>query len=83
MNPLKSLFKGFRKGQKLFGDTMLALPISIVLTFVYIVGVGLTSIIAKMFGKHFLDTKLDSRRRTYWEDLDLTTKKKEAYYRQF
>lgn len=82
MNHLKSLFKGFRKGQKLFGDTMLALPISIVLTFVYFVGVGLTSIIAKIFNKHFLDTKLDDRRRTYWEDLDLTTKKKEAYYRQ-
>jgi hypothetical protein len=44
--------------------------------------VGLTSIFAKIFKKHFLETKLP-KDATYWSDLNLKNKPIEKYYRQF
>jgi len=55
---------------------------SILLTIVYLIGVGITSIIAKLFRKQFLDVKL-SKKDTYWCDLNLKSKPIEEYYRQF
>ncbi|MFH1849978.1 MAG: hypothetical protein ABH879_07410 [archaeon] len=48
---------------------------------VYLIGVGLTSIAAKIAGKHFLEMKPGGK--TYWKKLDLRTKDIEKYYRQF
>jgi len=39
--------------------------------------------IAKIFGKHFLDLKIDERRDSYWCGLSLDKKSMEDYYRQF
>jgi len=33
--------------------------------------------------KSFLNMKLEKEKATYWEDLNLKTKKKEEYYKQF
>jgi DNA polymerase II large subunit len=52
------------------------------LTGVYIVGVGLTSLTARIFKKHFLDIKMKNV-KSYWIDLNLKKKKIEEYYRQF
>jgi len=67
-------------GMKLFGETISAVVNFLLLSFVYLIGVGLTSIAAKLFGKHFIETK---QKKTYWEELNLTNKKMEEYYRQF
>ncbi len=42
---------------------------TIVLSFVYIVGIGLTSILGKMAKRTFLNKSLDNNVQTYWEPL--------------
>ncbi len=76
-------FKGFKKGMKLFGDNIALIINSILLSVVYLIGVGITSIVAKLVGKHFLDTKINKEAKTYWSDLDLKKKPINEYYRQF
>ena len=82
MNELRQFFNGFKKGMSNFGHNIALIINTILLTFVYLIGVGLTSIIAKIFRKHFLETKL-SKKDSYWSDLKLKKKKFEEYYRQF
>ncbi len=74
---------GFLRGQKKFGENISIIINSILLTIVYFIGVGLTSIFAKIFNKHFLDLKPKKNEKTYWEDLNLTKKSMKEYYRQF
>ncbi len=78
-----AFFKEFKQGQKSFGDSIAALVNSILLSFVYFIGVGGTSILAKIFGKHFLDLKINKQSQTYWEELGLEKKNKGDYYKQF
>lgn len=81
MRELKQFFKGFKKGMSNFGHNIALIINTILLTFVYLIGVGLTSIFAKIFRKHFLEIKLS--KNSYWSDLKLKKKKLEDYYRQF
>ena len=82
MNELKQFYKGFRKGMGNFGFNIALIINTILLTIVYFIAVGLTSIVAKIFEKDFLETKL-SKKGSYWSDLNLKKKKIEEYYRQF
>jgi len=82
MMDLNKFFMGFKKGAASFGHNISLLINTMLLTVVYLLGVGLTSIIAKMVGKHFLEIKL-SKNYTYWSDLKLKKKPIEEYYRQF
>jgi len=75
--------KDLKKGQKQFGGDISQVINFILLTIVYFVGVGLTSIFAKLFGKHFLELKIDKNMESYWSDLNLNKKSIEDYYRQF
>jgi len=77
-----SFFKGFQKGMKDFGFLLPHIINSVLLFVVYLVGVGLTSLVAKLVGKHFLELS-QSNTDSYWTDLNLKKKKKEEYYRQF
>lgn len=79
---MKSFFKGLKEGHKYFGEVIATLINTVLLTIVYIFGVGITSIIAKIFRKSFLDTNMNNK-ETYWEDLNLEKKEKEEYYKQF
>jgi len=76
-------FKEFKEGQKSFGDSIAALVNAILLSLVYFIGVGGTSIIAKIFGKHFLDMKINTQSQTYWRDLNLDKERLEEAYKQF
>ena len=62
MRELKQFFRGFKRGLRNFGYNIALIINSILLSLVYLVGVGLTSIIAKIFGKHFLDMKLSKKK---------------------
>ena len=73
---------GFKEGMKNFGQGIALIINTILLTFVYLVGVGLTSIVAKISRKHFLEMNL-SKNGTYWSDLNLKKKSIDKYYRQF
>ena len=83
MNYLLQFFKGFKKGVHDFGQIIAISINSVLLLVIYTVGVGLTSIFAKIFRKHFLDMDVSKKRKTYWSDLNLKKKKMEEYYRQF
>ncbi|MBS3126403.1 hypothetical protein J4453_03125 [Candidatus Woesearchaeota archaeon] len=76
-----TFFKGFKKGVKMFGQNIGVIVNTALLAIVYIIGVGITSIIAKLFRKHFLDLKHSPH--SYWSDLNLKKKPMKDYYRQF
>ncbi|HLD41592.1 MAG TPA: hypothetical protein VJB06_01020 [archaeon] len=79
---LKGFLEGFRKGFQEFGHNITLIINSTLLTPVYFLGVGLTSVIARLFGKKFLE-KYIKKKGSYWSDLNLKKKKMEDHYRQF
>lgn len=83
MNRLKQFFKGFKEGMNDFGSCISTIINSALLLIVYIIGVGLTSLFAKLAGKHFFSRRPSSKKDTYWSDLNLKRKPIEDYYRQF
>ena len=98
MRGIKQFFMGFMKGMSNFGHNIALIINTILLAIVYLFAVGLTSIFAKIFKKHFLETKLSKswkseisrtpktkgfRVNSYWSDLNLKNKPIEKYYRQF
>lgn len=80
---LNEFFSDLKKGQKEFGEDIGNLINAILLTIVYLVGVGFTFFFAKIFRKKFLDTEIDKNSKSYWEDLNLSKEPIERYYRQF
>lgn len=80
---IRDFLEGVKKGQKNYGDNLAAIINSILLSLVYILGAGLTSIFAKISKKHFLDLNLDKPRESYWEELNLDKEKIGSYYKQF
>jgi len=83
MAKLKYFFKGFVNGQKSFGENIARVVNSILLTIVYFVGFGLTSIFGKIFKKDFLELSINKEKETYWKELNLKDRPREVYYRQF
>ncbi|MFA5797405.1 MAG: hypothetical protein WC916_05195 [Candidatus Woesearchaeota archaeon] len=77
-------FKGWLAGMKEFGGVIAAIVNFILLFPVYIIGVGVTSLVAKIFGKHFLNLKNpDKKLETYWLQKEGKKSSKEDCYRQF
>lgn len=81
MAKIKQMFDELKEGSKMFGELISAIINLLLLTFVYFIGVGLTSIFARLFGKKFIDNK--TTQNSYWEELNLTTRQLSEYYRQF
>ena len=77
-----NIIKGIKKGMKYFGVVVSSIVNFILLLFVYLFGVGLTALIAKISGKNFLEIKILNR-SSYWSNLDLTKKPIKEYYNQF
>jgi len=83
MSSSKQFIKGLKKGIGNFGHGITLIINTILLTFAYIIGIGFTSITAKIFKKHFLELKISKNKESYWQDLNLKKKPIEEYYRQF
>ncbi|MBS3157719.1 hypothetical protein J4206_00355 [Candidatus Woesearchaeota archaeon] len=83
MSLLKDFIIGFKHGMKNFGHTITMIINSVLLSLVYLIGVGMTSAIAKVSGKKFLDLNLSKNSPTYWNEFSLKKKPIEEYYRQF
>ncbi len=81
MARLKIMFDEFIDGSKMFGELISTVINLILLSFVYFIGFGLTSLFAKISGKKFIDEKFT--KESYWEELNLTTQPFKEYYRQF
>lgn len=74
---------GLKSGQKKLGEDIAIIINSILLTIVYIVGVGVTSIFARIYRKNFMELKIEENNKSYWSSLNLNKKPIEEYYRQF
>lgn len=79
----KEFFSGFKKGFLSFGQNIGLIVNAILLSLVYIIGVGLTSIAAKISGKKFMQIKLEKEKETYWNELNIKKRGMEKYYKQF
>lgn len=75
-NPLLS-------GAKEFGLALTTLINSVLLSFAYVVGIGLSVVVARMAGKRLLEIGIDKKSKTYWTDLSLETKPIHDHLRQF
>lgn len=80
---IKKFFLGFRKGTKDFGHTLSLIINSLMLSIVYIIAVGATFIISRIFRKRFLDMQIAKKSKSYWSNLNLKRKNIWEYYRQF
>jgi len=80
---VKGFLKGFKKGMTSFGENIIVIINTILLFAVYVIGVGLTAIIAKLTNKQFMDMRISRNQKSYWSDLNLKKRDKEEYYRQF
>lgn len=81
MAKVKERFDEFMEGSKMFGELISSIVNLLLLSIVYFIGVGLTSIFARVLGKKFIDDK--TQKESYWEELNLTTQPFKEYYRQF
>lgn len=79
----QTLIEGIKQGADVFAKNITILINSLLLTIVYLIGVGLTTICAKIVRKSFLKTKVNKNTTTYWQDLNLKTESRENYQRQF
>ena len=82
MNYIRCFFIGFLEGLKEFGHLISDVINFVLLSFVYIIGVGITSLLDKLFKKSFLDKDLKEG-KSYWSELNLKKKPIDEYYRQF
>jgi uncharacterized membrane protein len=83
MSNFKGFFSGIKAGFKNFSLLVSDVVNLILLVAVYFIGVGLTSMVAKIFNRHFLDLKKPTDKSSYWLDLNLSRESKDNYYRQF
>lgn len=82
MKGLILFFKGFYTGMKNFGAGVTNITNFILLLPVYFVGAGLTSIVAKIVGKHFLNLK-KTNKKTYWVKKENKKINLDDYYKQY
>lgn len=74
-------FKKILKPFEILSKIVSSIVNFILLSFVYFIGVGLTSLIAKISNKKFLDLKKENK-DSYWEDKEVSNKF-EDHFRQF
>lgn len=75
---LKDFFDGF----KYLGLLISSFVNAVLLSIVYILGVGASNVLSKTSKKNLLDLKGDAS-SSYWSDIDKNTAPVEEYLRQF
>ena len=77
------LFKGIYQGMGNFAKIISGIINYILLLIVFILGIGTVSIGAKLFKKKkFLDKELNNK-KSYWENTDISKRKREDYEKPF
>ena len=79
---MKNNLKEISEGIKEFGKNLSIIINTLLLTLVYFIGVGTTSIIAKIFKKRFLQSK-KLEKDSYWINTNKKNKDIEEFYKQF
>lgn len=80
---MKKIKVDFLDGFKNFGLNFNVIINLVILSLVYLIGIGPSSIVAKSLGKHFLELKLARRRKSYWVKFDAGAPKISNFLRQF
>jgi hypothetical protein len=80
---VKDFLSGLKQGMHRFGQDIATLINTILLAIVYLLAVGITSVIARLFRKRFLETRLNAKAKTYWNTLNIKKRPTDEYYRQF
>ena len=83
MKQIRAFLNGCKQGMRHFGEFISVIINTVLLVFVYFFGIGITSIIAKICKKKFLDMTVSKNVKSYWVPLNLKEKKREEYFRQF
>lgn len=78
---LGKVFNALKMVLEPVGKAISAIVNFILLAIVYFIGIGLTSVIAKLLGKHFLDLK--SKKSSNWAEHKITKEPVGNYYRMF
>lgn len=76
-----SFLRGLKLGFAAFGANISAIVNAVLLSVAYIVGIGLTALVARLSRKKFLDVA--KRKTTYWKPVSQRMHKMEESYRQF
>jgi hypothetical protein len=76
-------FKAFWHGMKRVGEGMTSVINFILLLPDYFIGVGITAIAAKISKKHFLDLKLEKKKKSYWKTYNLGTQKEDEHFKMY
>lgn len=77
------IFSFFKKTAEKIGLTMAFVVNSLLLLVVYTIGVGLTSVVAKIVGKRFLEIRPSSEMSSYWNDVVPRKKSFGDHFKQF
>lgn len=80
---LKSVLIPLQQGMHFFGERISTLVNTLLLSGVYLFGIGLPSILARLTGKQFLEMKLDRESPSYWRSIEEKEKSLKHYLRQF
>lgn len=83
MNKINLFFEGIKQGFRNFSHTITNIINFFLLLAVYIFGIGIVSVISKLFGKHFLDLKKSGNNKSNWHEHKVTKQPIEKYYRSF
>jgi len=83
MNSLHYFLKGVKRGFSEYGLFITGIVNYVLLSLVYFLGVGLTAVLAKASGKHFMKLKRNPKASTYWVSGRIEKQNAEEYYRQF
>lgn len=83
MKQAKAFLTGFKDGFRLFGRIVSGIINIILLSLVYFVGVGVTSLACKLRRKRFLELEIDRCRKSYWEESEISRRDKKDYSRMF
>ena len=76
------LLRGIKEGMHSFGKDIATLVNSILLSIVYVIGVGMSAVFARIGKKKFLDLS-NEKKTTYWQQIGLKKKPKNTYFRQY
>ena len=79
---IKKLWYNVKSILETFGKLISGIVNFILLFAVYLVGIGIVSIFAKIFGKHFLELKKQNK-SSNWHEHKVTKQPLEQYHRTF
>lgn len=80
---MKEFFCGFAVGFREFGHSFANAVNCALLFVVYVFGVGVTKVVARLFKRRFLDSNVNEDGASFWGALNFDSRSIQNFYRQF